>query len=270
MAYENNNTNKRNINTYGPTYRQPNSEKPCALTVAYWNEVIRIQFVPELPKSQQTTNRRYDYEHGVFCTVTRSKAKLLASQYKEVLADAIKNNQQMSRSVSISTNGQLMIDTNVIDGEARPVLRFIQNIDSETLRSSVDDVLVYEFNRGEVIEDYNFTEGTFKGIIKPHFELEMFIDDLENFSEVMSMSYVHATKQADASFRDSILTKLDRIGEANGLNLNDKPNYSGNGGGGRGSIFTSNNSASTGSSTQEPVESQNIGSLDELDSIMNQ
>ena len=74
MAQEND--NKKHVNTYGPTYRQPQEGKACAMTIVYWNDMIRLQFAPELPKNLQTQSRRYDYDSGITTTITRTKAKM--------------------------------------------------------------------------------------------------------------------------------------------------------------------------------------------------
>ena len=60
MANENYSKPSRSVNTSGPTYKNSSVEVPCALGVKYWNDMIQVEFVPELPKSQQTQTRRYD------------------------------------------------------------------------------------------------------------------------------------------------------------------------------------------------------------------
>lgn len=260
MAYE---TKQRSVNTNGPSYKNPNGEVACAMSVKYWNDMVQIQFAPELPKSQQTQSRRYDYDNSVLVTMPRAKCKMLAMAYKNDIKPAIEENTQKKRSVSIAGVNQLMIDTNIVDGEAHPVLRFIQNIDEKTLKADPSNVCVYEFNRAEILEDYDFETGEFKSILTPHFELELFMDDLENALDATSNAYIHATKYVDAYFRESIINKLNRIGEANGLTMT-SPQYGNNGGGGRGSIFTN----ASGNNSQESVPAQNVSSLEELDAAL--
>ena len=263
MANENYSKPSRSVNTSGPTYKNSSVEVPCALGVKYWNDMIQVEFVPELPKSQQTQTRRYDYDHSVLATMRRSKCKMLSMAYHKDIVPALEQNIQKSRSVSIAGVNQLMIDTNIVDGEAHPVIRFIQNIDESTLKADPSNVCVYEFNRAEILEDYNFETGEFKGILKPHFELDLFMDDLDNALAGTSNAYVHATKYTDAYFRESIINKLNKIGEANGLSMT-SPQYGNNGGGGKGSIFTS----AAGNSSQESVPAQNVSSLEELDAAL--
>lgn len=265
MAYENSNNSRqgRSVNTSGPSYKNANGEVACAITVKYWNDMTQVEFAPELPKSQQTQTRRYDYDHSVKVTLTRAKCKMLTMAYKNDIVPALAENNQLSRSVSVAGVNQLMIDTNIVDGQAHPLLKFIQNIDEKTLKADPSNVLIYEFNRAEILEDYNFETGEFKGILTPHFELDLFMSDLENALDSSSNAYVHADKYADAYFRDMIINKLNKIGEANGLQMT-SPQYGNNGGGGKGSIFTN----ASGNGSQESVPAQNVSSLEELDAAL--
>lgn len=270
MAQEND--NKKHVNTYGPTYRQPQEGKACAMTIVYWNDMIRLQFAPELPKNLQTQSRRYDYDSGITTTITRTKAKMFYKAYQETFLHCLQNNEPKKIGITIANVNQLQLDTNIVDGEACPVLRFIPNISESDRTAKEEGIMCYEFNRGEIIEDYNWTDGNFKDILTPHFELELFMEDFNNFSQAFSMAYVHADRTVNNGATEAIMNKLNRIGEANGLDMTSRPQWSA-GNGGKGSIFTKNDDTlpfGDGPSTQQnsSVQMQGVGSLDELDKAL--
>ena len=70
---------KTNVNTRGASFKNSTSEKPCALLVTYWNDMVRLEFAPELPENEQTENRKYDYKHTVSTCLTRAKCNELVN-----------------------------------------------------------------------------------------------------------------------------------------------------------------------------------------------
>ena len=266
MAYNNdsNNSNsneKTNVNTRGASFKNSTSEKPCALLVTYWNDMVRLEFAPELPENEQTENRKYDYKHTVSTCLTRAKCNELVNGYKNIIVPAIKVCEDKKISVPIAQVNQLQLDINIKDGEPHPVIKLIQNINADNLHAAQDNIIYYEFNRGEFILNYDPEKGTFSERVVTYNELDLFMSDLENAKNAGSNAYIHTDRCVNKYWKDNIDTKLNRIGEANGLSLSFKPQYGNNGKGGNGSIFdnkTGNADAST----------QSIESMEELDKAL--
>lgn len=266
MAYNNNDNNtnaneKTNVNTRGASFKNSNSKKPSALIVTYWNDMVKLEFAPELPENEQTENRKYDYKHTVSTCLTRAKCNELVNAYKNIIVPAIKACENKKVSVPIANVNQLQIDVNLVDNEPHPVLKLIQNINADNLQATENNIIYYEFNTGEYILNYEPTNGTFSERVITHNEIDLFMSDLENVKNAGSNAYIHTDRCVNKYWKDSIDTKLNRIGEANGLSLSFKPQYGNNGKGGNGSIFDnkpSNNDAPT----------QSIESMEELDKAL--
>ena len=123
MAYNNDNTKKQNnVNTKGASFKNVSADKPCALIITYWNDMVKLEFAPELPENEQTENRKYDYEHTVSTCVTRAKCNELVNGYKNVIVPAIKACEDKAISVPIAQVNQLQISTNIKNGEPLPVI----------------------------------------------------------------------------------------------------------------------------------------------------
>ena len=261
MAYENN--DKKSINTSGMTTRNPNAEVPSALSVVYWDDMVKVSFAPELPHSQQTENRRYDYENSVFTTLSRNKCNELYNQYKEIIIPAIKSGENKAISVPIAGVHQFMIGTGVgEDGVPHPFVALIKNIDASTLQAETKNIIKYEFNRGEYILNYDPKTGKYDDRVFTYNELDLFMQDLNSFREGSSNAYVHTDRVVNKYYKDTVNSKLDRIGEKMGLDLAYKPRYGNGGNGGQGSIFDKpKNTTPEGGSTT-------VNSMEELDKYM--
>lgn len=232
------NKNKKTVTTTNMTLRNGKAAVPSALNVVYWDDNIRIEFCPELPKSQQTENRRYDYEQTVLTSITRPKANELYNQYINILKPALKEGRDVKVSVPVAGVHQLQIGTGVgTDGVPSPFIRFIKNISAETLIAEAANIVEYTFNRGEYILDYDPTTGKFSERVFTYNEFDMFMEDLKSFTTAGSNAYVHTHRVVERYAKDTTDNKLNKIGEKLGLDLSYKPKYGNNGGGGQGSIF---------------------------------
>ena len=261
MAYNNDTKKQNNVNTKGASFKNVSADKPCALIITYWNDMVKLEFAPELPENEQTENRKYDYEHTVSTCVTRAKCNELVNGYKNVIVPAIKACEDKAISVPIAQVNQLQISTNIKNGEPFPVIKLIQDINPDNLQASENNIIYYEFNRGEYILNYDPEKGTFTERVVTNNELELFMSDLENVTDAGSNAYIHTDRCVNKYWKDNIDTKLNRIGEANGLNLSFKPQYGNTGRGGNGSIFDNK----TGNAD---ADTQTINSMEELDKAL--
>lgn len=235
---ENNNNNKRLTSTTNTTLRNGKADVPCALNVVYWDDGIKLEFCPELPKAQQTETRRYDYEHSIMTVLTRSKCNELYDRYVEVLIPAIKEGRDAAISVPIANVHQLQIGTGVgTDGVPNPFVRLIKNIDDNTLTAKHEDIIKYTFNRGEYILNYDPVTGTFSERVLTYNEFALFMKDMKSFIAAGSNAYVHTHRVVERYHKDTMDNKLNKIGEKLGIDLSYKHKYGSNGHGGQGSIF---------------------------------
>lgn len=256
--YQNNNKERKSVNTSGGKFRNPSSTTKYGLNVTYWDEKVKLSFVPELPENQQTESRRYDYDKTVDTVIVRSKCHELYNQYKDRILTAIKSGSEDAVSVPIADINQLQIAVDMIDGVPSTRISLIKNIDPNTLTATENNIITYVFNTGEYIVGFNPRTGEYKERIFTYNEIDLFMNDLHCFVGAGSNSYVHTSRVVNKYWKDSIDTKLNRIGEKNGLDLSYRPRYGTNGNGGQGSIFD-------GKPSGTPMESQTISSMDDID-----
>lgn len=259
---ENTNNTKKSVQTTAVTITNGKALVPSALKMTYWDDRVKFEFAPELPEGQQTEQRRYDYEHQVTTTLSRAKCNEIANLYEDIILPALKSNEQKAISVPIAGVNQLGISTNIVNGEAHPILFFAKDISPDTLIASDNNIISYEFNRGEYITDYDAKTGHFSDRVITHNELDLFIKDLKATVNAMSNAYVHTDRVVNKFWKDTIDSKLNRIGEKNGLDLAYKPRYGVGGNGGQGSIFDK-------PSSDVPTSNQStINNINDLESAM--
>ena len=267
MENRNNNTDRQTVSTRGNTWKNSYAKIPCALEVGFYGEMIRLSFIPPLPESQRGENKLYDYNNAVMTALSRVKCHELYMQYKEVIIPAIANKEQKFVSVEIGDQrNHLGISTGVNnseDGEPHPCMILIRGIDPETKKSN--DVILYEFRKGVVYEDYNPITGEMGKVTHTDSELDTIMEDLENGRAAMSKAYVHAARVVDKSYKDMVMDAIRTIQDKLGI---PQPAAGTRGGGqrynasglGYGSIF--------GKLQGEPAEEETISDPDQLASML--
>ena len=157
MENQNTNRDRQAVTTRSMTLRNSYAKIPCALEVTFYNDMIRLGFVPPLPEGQRGENKLYDYNNSVITFLSRAKCHELYLKYKACIKPAIEEKKQMFISVEVGdAKNHIGISTGVnnsTDGEAHPCLILIRGIDPQTKKSN--DVILYEFRKGTVYEDYN-------------------------------------------------------------------------------------------------------------------
>ena len=265
--FNNNNNTERSsrpsTSTKGGHFTNSKQAVPCALDVSYYDDMIRIQFAPELPATKQTENRRYDYENCVMTALTRSKCNEIYNAYVEVIRPAIENCVDTSISVTLAGVNLLVIGTGVSDGIPHPYIAFYKDLDTQTLVAPQEKRLKYEFNTGEFILGYNPDTGEFKKRVVTYNEVDLFFNDMKNVRNASSNAYVHTERAVNRYTRDTLDSKINRIGEKLGLDLSTKNKYT-RGGGGRGSIFD----AAMNTMSEQTTTNATIASIDDIDALM--
>lgn len=250
------------VTTRSSSSANGNAKIPSALKVSFWDDMVKLEFCPELPESQKTETRRYDYDNTWITCITRVKCNELFEAYENVIVPAIKENRQDDVSIPIAGVNLLSINTGVDlynDGEAHPYIELIKNVDPQTLKSSSS--IMYEFVRGEYIHGYNKDTGTFGQRVLTNNELKVFMKDLNTFREASTKSYVHAARCVDKSYKDMISNSLKQIGSQVGADLSMNNTYNREGMG-YGSIFDNK-----GGNNSMPAPQQQYGALDDLDAL---
>ena len=256
----NNQTDKKSVSTRGNKYYNTTCGVPSALEVIYYDNAARIVFTPELPESQRTERRVFDYDHQVLTSLSRAKANELYNAYEEKIIPAIKEGRDEQVSVPLANVNQLMITTDPdANGVPRPKIKLIKNINPETLIANDSDVIYYEFNVSEYILGYNEKTGSFKERVTTYNELELFMKDLQSMVEATSNAYCHTDRVVNKFWKDTLDEKLVKIGATQGLDLAFKSNRGSYGNATQGSIFDNRPSANN----NEP--STTITSIDQLD-----
>lgn len=259
-----NNRDKAIVSTRGYTWRNATVKIPCALEVAFYGDMVRLSFVPPLPESERGEKRLYDYQNAILTNLSRKNCHELYTQYKEVIVPAIKEKKQKFVSVEVGENkNHIGISTgfnNSTDGECHPCIILIRGIDPKTKKSN--DVILYEFVKNEVFEDYNPITGEVGGIIHTDNELDTFMEDLETARAASTKAYVHAARSVDKTYKDMLIDALRSVQDKMGIQQPASGGYSRGGssynasGLGYGSIFNTPQG--------DAAEERTITSSDEL------
>ena len=258
----NNSNNKTNVNTRNMAMTNGFAKIPSALQVTYWNDMVKLEFAPELPESKRTETRRYDYDNVWITCISRTKCNELYRQYEERIIPAINTKEQKRISIPIAGVNLLSIDTGVDlygDGGVHPFIELTKNVDPETLKSNTS--IMYEFANGEYIVDHNSGTGSFAERVVTTNELDTFMRDMNSFRSASSKAYVHAARCVDKTFKDNLNSGLRKIGEKVGADLSFTSAYNRDGMG-HGSIFDKSNGGTGGAAPR-----QQYGNLDDLDEL---
>ena len=277
MAFENNQVNnqdRKQIRTNGYTLRNIHAIKPTAMKVSFYDDFLRIGFVPPLPENSRGENRYFDYNNEIVTNISRKNCNLLVNMYHEHILPAIKEGRQVFKSIEVGTNkNHIGLSSGVSlgdDGKAHPYLVLIRSIDPASKTSN--DVILYEFEKAIVHTDYNPITGEDITIEEVDNELDMFIKDLDTFRAASSKAYVHAARVVDDAYKSMISGILKDTATKAGVDIG-KYTWSGNNPRGNsasnygyGSIFGG------GSGEELPFVDDNtrqVSSMDDMEQYMN-
>lgn len=219
MENQNTNRDRQAVTTRSMTLRNSYAKIPCALEITFYNDMVRLGFVPPLPEGQRGENKLYDYNNSVITFLSRAKCHELYLKYQACIKPAIEAKKQMFISVEVGdAKNHIGISTGVnnsTDGEAHPCLILIRGIDPQEKKSN--DVILYEFRKGTVYEDYNPITGETAKIVQTDSELDMFMEDLETARAAVSKAYVHSSRVVDKAYKDMVLEAIRSIQDKLGI-----------------------------------------------------
>lgn len=218
MAQNNQDNQQRDVQTRGFSSSNSNAKTPRAIEWSYQADMLRVLFYPELPENEQTEKRRYDYKNPWVTAVTRAKCIDLYRKYKEKVRPAAEKGEPKFVSVPVGEVNQFGIGVRPNEkGGITGYLKLIKNIDANTLKSN--EIIIYEFRSGEVIEDYDETTGKFGGREITENEMELFIMDLNSFVMASSKAFNHANRVVDKTYKDMIANDIRSIGTKVGAEM---------------------------------------------------
>ena len=213
----NNNYEKKSVTT--SCYHTSNSRmvKATALSWDFSDDMIKISISPELPESEQTENRRYDYKNSWITAIKRVKCMDLLNRFKEIVAPAIESQKDSFISVPVAEVNQFGLGVHFDDNGIHTYIKLVRNIDPTNLTSQAE--IVYEFKKGEVIVNYDNATGKFEERLLKETEFELFLSDMAAFVNAGSNAYNHSNRVVDRFYKDTLTTMLRSIGEKVGAEM---------------------------------------------------
>lgn len=254
--YNNNNEEKRDVNTRGFRTTNGKSDPASAFEWQYQGEMLKLIFTDELPKDKQTEKRRYDYDNSWITCVTRVKCLDLVRQMRERLFKAVEEKKDCFVSVTVAEVNQFGVGVRFNkDGVENFYAKLIRNISPETLVTT--DEMSYEFKKGEVIVDYDNTTGKFGKREITNSEFLLFLNDMDAFVVATSKAFNHANRSVDKAYKDMISGDIRAIGKKVGAEVS-QPYSATRAGASYGQTSLFDNGA-------DSAPTSTINSLDELD-----
>jgi hypothetical protein len=215
---QNNQEQVREVQTRGYRTFNSNAIKATAFEWSYQGDMLKLIITPELPENEQTEKRRYDYQHSWITCISRPKCIDLWNQIEEKILPALANKTEKFISVPVAEVNQFGIGLRADDKQGVVAYaKLIRNIDAQTLKSS--DEIVYEFRKGEVIEDYDNSTGKFGGRTITENELYLFLEDTKSFIHGSSKAFNHANRTVDKSYKDMLIGDIRSIGNKVGAEM---------------------------------------------------
>jgi hypothetical protein len=259
------------MNYNGQTSGANNAERPHTRTRSYattnaygivasafeWgfrDDMLTVSISPELPESEQSEKRRYDYEHNWYTMVSRLKCFELYNKAQELLIPALEKKEPVFISVTIADVNQFGIGVRIDEsGDTHGYAKIIRNINPDTL--TTDAVIEYEFRKNEVVMNYDTNTGSFNKEMNDT-ELLLFINDLKAFVDASSNAYIHSDRVVSRYATDTMNTMVKGIANKVGFEMPNSFTASRSGATyGTASIFTIDTSK---------VETKTISSLDDI------
>lgn len=223
MAYFNNTNNREKQSVTTRSYHTSNGDavKPTAFDWSYQDDMFKVVFSPELPESERTEARRYDYKNQWITCIKRLKCIDLYKHIKELVLPTIEQKKDMFVSVPVAEVNQFGFGIRFnSEGKCIPYVKLIRNIDPQTLTSEAE--IEYEFKKGEVIINYDNSTGKFDDRSLDHAEMALFLNDLECFVKASSNAFNHANRVVDKTYKDQITGLIRAVGNKVGAEM---PSY---------------------------------------------
>ena len=191
---------------------------PVALEWSFTDDMMRLVFAPQLPESQRTEMRIYDYDKAWTTCLTRIKALELLRGVESRILPCLKSNEPLPSeiinvSVPVANVNSIGIGLFTDDSGAKSTyLQFCKDIDGTS--HVADRSIRYCFKKGQLIINHDQSTGAFDDMIITNIEFYMFLRDMSAFITEGSNAGVHAYRYVEKFFKDVISGNIISIAKA--------------------------------------------------------
>lgn len=263
MSYSTQNNakdNDRSVNTRGIALYNKNGFDPSSLSIGFWNDsFVSLKINPALEPSKQTQSRVFDYDKTVSTALGIPAIQLLSHAIKTKIFKAIEDGEE--RSVGIQVGGDSLVTVGTgkrLTGEIRPYIAIHKSLNPQTKRPEMS--IYYEFNKGQIIEDFNEETGAYSLDGGINSELMLFVNILDASVAALSKGDAHALRTVMRAYNDKLMNTTLAIGSKMGVQTQ---TYSPGRSGGARVDFASSTPA-------QPASDMDVeyGSIDDLNEYM--
>lgn len=205
-SYNNNTKEKKSndINTSGRQYYNSDGQHKSTLELSFWNKMVSIKIYPMLPPDKVTDTEKFDYNGGIFTSMSSERAHHIAELITETIVPALENGETVSaKGYPIGADSALVVGAKE-DNNGIPYgyIAILRKIDRNTMIPA--EGLVYQFNKTLLIDSYDFESGDFNPGTSTTLELKDFAAQLKFAAEVLIGSTSHADRHVDNYYRSRI------------------------------------------------------------------
>lgn len=224
--FTNNNNNKddrKSVNTTGVQLMNSNSTF-CPSTIIFggWDNRLTFKIHPALDKSQRTEKKIFDYQTAYNTALDAVKTYTLFKRIKHVIIPAILANEDKKVGIDVNGNSLVTVGT-MIDGELKPYIAIIKNIDPDTKKP--ESVIYYEFNKSYSIEGYDEKTLKFDKVFTGYDELELMMTIMEEYYRAFSNATTHTYRTVEQFFKESLSGTVKKIAEKSGISVGSTSRY---------------------------------------------
>lgn len=229
---------------------------PSRLSVKFWKSLMKISIVPML--NNPTQEHIWDVDNQISAYINHTKARELYEGIDRVL-DKDNHPEIHSWGVPSSVDGLISFSDGKEVGLDTPCI-IIRKIDQETGREISS--YVYEFHCGHhyAVINFNPKDGGHDKVYLDSIEVEQFKELLKSYYISMTNATAY-TVVSNPQFK-RISSKIDRIGEAVGIQGDSKTNYSSK----RGTSYFNKDTSSNNGELKQPTRSSTI---DDINNALN-
>lgn len=254
MALGDNNYDNNNKKYYEPTvyspYKMSNTEgvDPSALSFSFFRNLLKVSISP---MKQNTGDKiAFDHENAISVYLTHTKARMLASEIKNVMENSESTN---NGGVPTGSDGLISFSNGKELGINSPCL-IIRKIDAN---GNVLSSYVYQFKCAYHYSIRNFNESNSKHdrYFYDNIEVDQFLTLLDEYYRAMTGAIAYSIIDQQKYDTSRMNTKIESIAEKLGVSFkSNNTNYSNGGNSFFNNTTSSSSSAASSSSRHSTIE----------------
>lgn len=211
----NNNSERKSVNTKGIDLRNENGFDPCMVTFDFWKSCLSLRMHPVLPADKQTEFKKFDFESNISTALTPQNAWNLLRNIKAVIIPAIQNNEKKFVGVPVGNDGLVGVGSGRTDG-SEPYLAIFKGLDQNTKKP--ESGMCYQFKKNISIQDYDYTTGECNVVETSVMdELELFMEILEEAVKAFTNAKTHSYRSVQDYYNSTLLDLVKQIAQKNGI-----------------------------------------------------